>query len=109
MGTTVRRVHLTQDSLDDKIDKLTLMMSKLTAQGDNMNKQFKPKIYQGRQRGQSRNFYDQSNYQSRYRSNSRDRRTSFRGRGQYGQNYRGKLQYVNTYRNDFRRDNFREM
>ena len=47
-----------QDSIDDKIDKLTSMMSKLTAQDDNQNKQFKPKIYQSRQRGQSRNQYD---------------------------------------------------
>ena len=42
-----------QDRLDDKIDKLTLMMSKLTAQGNNQNKQFKPKICQGKWRGQS--------------------------------------------------------
>ena len=33
-----------QDSLDNKIDRLTSMMSKLTAQDDNPNKQFKPKI-----------------------------------------------------------------
>ena len=78
-----------QDRLDNKIDKLTLMMSKLMAQGNNQNKQFGPKIYQGKQRGQSRNYYDQSYYQNRYRSNSGDRRTSFRGRGQYRQNYRG--------------------
>ena len=42
-----------QDRLDDKIDKLTLILSKLTAQGKNQNKQFKPKIYQGKQRGKS--------------------------------------------------------
>ena len=35
----------TQDSLDDKIDKLTSMMSKLTAHDNSQNKQFKPKIY----------------------------------------------------------------
>ena len=33
-----------QDRLDDKIAKLTSIMSKLTAQGDNQNKQFKPKM-----------------------------------------------------------------
>ena len=33
-----------QDSLDDKIDRLTSMMSKLRAQDDNPNKHFKPKI-----------------------------------------------------------------
>ena len=35
-----------QDSLDTKIDKLTSMMSKLTAQDNDQNKQFKPEIYQ---------------------------------------------------------------
>ena len=37
-----------QDSLDDKIDGLKSMMSKLTAQDENQNKQIKPKIYQSR-------------------------------------------------------------
>ena len=96
-----------QDRLDDKIDKLTSVMSKLTAWGNNHNKQFKPKIYQGKRTGQKRNYHDQGNYQNRHRTNNGDRRTSFMGRGHYGQNYRGRLQYVYTYRNDFRRDNFR--
>ena len=48
----------THDCLDEKIDRLLSMMSKLTAQGDNQNKQFKPKIYQSKQRGQMRNFYN---------------------------------------------------
>ena len=39
-----------QDSLDDKIDKLTSMMSKLTAQDNDQNKQFKPKIYKNKWR-----------------------------------------------------------
>ena len=98
-----------QDSLDDKIGKLTLIMSKLITQDNNQDKQFKLKIYQGRQKGQSRNNYpDHTNHQIRYRSNSRDRRTSFRCRGQYGQNYRGRLCYINNYRNDYK-DNFRGM
>ena len=33
---------------------------------------------------------------------------SLRGRGQYRQNYRGRPQYVNTYRNDYRRQNLEE-
>ena len=41
-----------QDSLDDKIDKLMSMISKLTAQDDNPSKQFKLKIYQGKWKGQ---------------------------------------------------------
>ena len=37
-----------------KIDKLTSMMSKLTAQGNKQDKQFKCKIYQGKKRGQTK-------------------------------------------------------
>ena len=74
----------TQDRLEDKIDKLTVMMGKLAARDNWTNRQFKPQIYQSRRRGQSRNFYDsqnydRGNYQNRYRSNSRDRRTQFNG------------------------------
>ena len=35
----------TQTSLNDKIDKLASMMSKLSTQGGNQNKTFKPKIH----------------------------------------------------------------
>ena len=45
-----------QDSLDEKIDRLTSMMSKLTAQDDDNTKQFKLKIYQSKRREQTRNF-----------------------------------------------------
>ena len=62
-----------QYRLDDKIDKLNSKTSKLTAQGNNQNKPFKPKIYQGKRKGQTRDYYDQGNYQNSYRSN-RDRR-----------------------------------
>ena len=103
-----------QDSLDDKIDKLTSMMNKLTTHYNNQNKQCKPKIYHSRQRGQPRNYYDQNNYdqgnyQNRYRVKSRDRRTSFKSRGQYGQNYRRRPCYVNNCRNNFRIDKFRDV
>ena len=40
----------TQDSLDDKIRKVTSMMSELTAQGNKQNELLKPKIYQGKRR-----------------------------------------------------------
>ena len=61
-GYNIKKVTFDmQDSLDDKIDKLTSMMSKLTAQDNSQNKQFKPKIYQGRQRGQLRNNYPDCN------------------------------------------------
>ena len=50
------------------------MMSKLTAQGSNQNRLCKPKIYQGKRRGQAGNYYNQDRYQNMYRSNSSDRR-----------------------------------
>ena len=51
-----------QDGLEDKTDRLTVMMSQLTTKDKGVNRQLKPKIYQGRGRGQSRNFYNRSNY-----------------------------------------------
>ena len=50
----------TQDNLDEMIDRLTSMMSKLTAHNDDQNKQFKPEIDQRKRRGWKRNFYDQN-------------------------------------------------
>ena len=47
-----------QNNLDDKIDKLPSMTSTLIAQDNDQNKQFKLKIYQSKQRGLSRNFYN---------------------------------------------------
>ena len=88
------------------------MMSELTAKDDGTNKQFKPKIFQSKRRGQTRNSYDkhdydQKNYQNRYRSGSGDRRISFSHRIQYGQNYRDRTRYEQSYMNDFGRGNFR--
>ena len=39
----------TQDSLDEKIDRLTSMMNKLAAQDDNQTKQFKPKYIKAKE------------------------------------------------------------
>ena len=39
-----------QDGLEEKIDRLMSMMSKLTAQDVDQIKQFKPKIYQSKRR-----------------------------------------------------------
>ena len=104
----------TQDGLEEKIDKLTTMMSKLTAEDDGLNKQFKSKIFQGKRRGQTRNFYDrcnydQRNYWNRYRSDSIDRTISFSCRIQCEQNYRNRPRYEQNYRNDFRRGNFKRL
>ena len=78
MSCNKKVTFYTWDRLEDKIDKLTVMMGKLAARDNGTNTQFKPQIYQSR-RGQSRNFYDshncdRGNYQNRYRWNSRDRR-----------------------------------
>ena len=45
----------TKDMLDNNIDKITFMMHKISSQGSNQNRPFKPKIYQGRRREQGRN------------------------------------------------------
>ena len=84
-------------------------MSKLTAQGPTQNRPFKPKFYQGKRRGQRRHYYYQCKYQNRYRLKSGDRRMSYRGSAQYGQNYRGSPQYDHICRSDFRKENFRRM
>ena len=48
-GYVSKRVTLqTQDHLEGKIGRLTSIMSKLTTEDDNQNKQFKHKIYQGK-------------------------------------------------------------
>ena len=73
-----------RDELGDKIDKLTVMMSRLAAKDSYEKRPFKPLIHKSR--GQSRS-YNQRGYQNRGgRSNSRST-------GQYGnirprQNYR---------------------
>ena len=60
---TDRRVSFnTRDELGDKIDKLTVVMSKLAAKDSHGRKLFKPQIYKSR--GQSR-FYCQGGYQAR--------------------------------------------
>ena len=42
----------TQDRLEDKTDKLTVMMGMLAARDNGTNRQFKPQIFQNRRRGQ---------------------------------------------------------
>ena len=60
----------TQDGLEEKIDRLTARMSKLAANNEGSNKQFKAKIFQSKRRGQRRNFYDKHNYLSMDTSHS---------------------------------------
>ena len=101
----------TQDMLDNKIDKLTCMIRKLSTQYSNQNRPFKPKMYQGRKRGQGRyNYYGRGRQWDRLRSSSSDRygRSNYRGRLQYWQNYRERSQYGQNYRGgNLRRGNYR--
>ena len=71
-------------------------MSKLSTQGSNQNKPFKPKIYQGRNRGQGRyNYYDRGRQQDRFRLSSSDRyrRLNHRDKPLYVQNFKERSQY----------------
>ena len=75
---TERKVSFnTRDELGDKIDKLTVVMSRLAAKDIYEKRPFKTQIYKSR--GQNRS-YNQRGYQNR------SGRLDSRGRGQYGNN-----------------------
>ena len=75
---TVRRVSFsTRDELGDKIDKLTVAMSRLAAKESHEKRPFKPQIY--KTRGQNRSF-NQENFQNRPRNRNRGQNTSSRPR-----------------------------
>ena len=59
--------------------KIKVMLGRLAARDNHDKRPFKPQIYQGRGRGQNRNF-NQRNYQDRNRLNNR---SSSRDRGQF--------------------------
>ena len=68
-GTDIRVSCDTRDELGDKIDKLTVVMSKLAVTDNHERRPFKPQIYKSR--GQNRS-YGQERYQPRsYDSNTR--------------------------------------
>ena len=46
----------TRDELENKIDKLTVMLDRLAAKDNNKKRPFKPQIYQGRGRGPNRGY-----------------------------------------------------
>ena len=91
-GNDKRVSFNTRDELGDKIDKLTVMMSKLVAKESHERKTFKPQI--SKSRGQSRS-HDHRAYQTR--PNDRNGRYDINNSAR--QNYRG-----NRYRENFRRD-----
>ena len=95
---------------DDKIDKLTSLVSKMNVKMDKCDAQLKPQTYQRKRRGQNRCTDTQNDYWTRNRLFIKDRDISYRGRGRfsqnYSQNYRGRPQ--DNFRNDYRRGNYRE-
>ena len=77
----------TRDELGDKIDKLTVVMSKLAAKDSHKRKPFKPQIYKSR--GQNRS-YGQGGYQNRSDSRNRGHFMNNSPRQNYrGNNFRG--------------------
>ena len=91
-GTDKRVSFNTRDKLGDKIDKLTVVMSKLVAKDSHKRRSFKPQIYKSR--GQNRS-YGQGGYQAR----SNDRNKGYSMNSNTRQNYRG-----NRFRGNFRGD-----
>ena len=91
-GNDKRVSFNTRDKLEDKIDKLKVMMSKLIAKDSYEKKPFKPQIYKSRGRSRS---HDCRAYQTR--PNDRNRRYDVNNSAR--QNYRG-----NRYRENFGRD-----
>ena len=75
---TERKVSFnTRDELGDKIDKLTVVMSRLAAKDSHEKRPFKPQIYKSR--GQNRS-YNQGSYQNRPDSRNRGQYPSSRPR-----------------------------
>ena len=88
---TERRISLNdRDELKDKIDKLTVVMSRLAAKDTHEKKPFKPQIYKSR--GQHRS-YGQGSYQTMSGSRNRGQFMDNRPRQNYrGNNFRGTLE-----------------
>ena len=89
-GTDRRVSFNTRDELGDKIDNLTVVMSKLAVKDSHERKPFKPQIYKSR--GQNRS-YGQGGYQTRSDNGNRGNGVNNNAR----QNYRG-----NRFRGNFR-------
>ena len=92
-GADKRVSFNTKDELGDKIDKLTVVMSKLVVKDSHERRHFKLQIYKSR--GQNRS-YGQGEYWAR----SNDRNKGYGAHNNTRQNYQG-----NRFRGNFRGDN----
>ena len=81
-GTSKRVSFDTRDELGDKMDKLTMVMSKLALTENHERRPFKPEIYKNRGQNMS---YGQERYQPRSNDNNRGYGTDSNAR----QNYQG--------------------
>ena len=95
-GTDKRVSFNTRDELGDKIDKLTIVMSKLTVIDNHKGRPFKLQIYKSR--GQNR-----SHGQGRYQPRSNDRNRSYGTDRDTRQNYQGRRSRGN-FRGNNRKD-----
>ena len=87
----------TIDRRSDSMDKLASLVSKLDMKLDKKETQYRPKVYQGRNRGYGQR---QVRYRSRDRSYSRGHgQCNYRGRRNYRFNYRNRNRSRNGYRN----------
>ena len=104
----------TADDLEQKIDKLTVMIDKLVMEDEGQSKPFKPQVYQSNiGRNQNRGHYqgrfrNDNAYQGHavYNQNFRGRtRGNFINRGSYGYNMQGNQRYRNN-NNSYRRNSY---
>ena len=107
-GTERRVSFSTRDELGDKIDKLTVAMSRLAMKDSQEKSPFKPQMYKSR--GQNRS-YNWENFQNRPNNRNRGQYTSSRSRqnyrdGNFQGNFRGYARQNNRggYRNDRHND-----
>ena len=85
------------DDIEQKLDKLMVMMGKLVTEDKGQSKPFKLPVYQSnRGKGQNRCNYNQRGYQGRFRSNN-----VYRGCSRYNQDYRGRTRYNSNNRGSY--------
>ena len=88
-GTEMKVSFNTRDELGDKIDKLTVVMSRLAAKDIHEKRPYKSQIYKSRCQNRS---YNQGSYQNRPDSRNRRQYTSSRPRQNYrDSNFRGNI------------------
>ena len=80
-GLNKRVTFNTTDDLEQKIDRLTVLLGKLVIEDEGQPKPFKPQICQSN-RGRNQN---RGNYQGRFRNNN-----AYRGHPTYNLNFRGR-------------------